>query len=159
MIHRQPALLRPLPTALRTTLLAMLLAGGLLLLAACGKEGMPQPRDTAKAFTWKSVTAKESGNCIIFTGLFEGAHENLDQIRLELASVNGPEDCPECPFVPKEIVFFSKQEAGYNDSLGEIRFSYCPKKAPAYRWRLSGVSIFNSIPHSISSVRVIVMDQ
>lgn len=152
MIHRSPALLlRPL--------LAVLLASSVLLLAACGKEGMPQPRNTAKTFAWKNVTAKESGNCIIFSGIFEGAHENLDQIRLELASVNGPEDCPECPFVPKEIVFFSKQEAGYNDALGEIRFSYCPKKAPAYRWRLAGVSIFNSIPHSISPVRILVTDQ
>ena len=126
----------------------------LVLLPGCGKKDMPVPNDPARNFSWEQVDASKSGNCLALSGKFTGAYENLDSLRLELAPVSGPEDCPGCPFVPKEILYFSRSEAGFNQDTGAIGFSYCPKPAAAYRWRLTGISIFNRLPHTVSHVGI-----
>lgn len=138
------------PFALLILLLALSAAG-------CGKKGLPQPRDNSKSFTWKEVEAKPVGDCLAFTGSFDGAYENFDGIRLELAPLNSPSDCPGCPFVPKEVTEISSRDAGFNRSTGTLGFSYCPQKAKAYRWRLAGISIFNRLPHATMTDRLLVV--
>ena len=129
----------------------------LLLLAGCGKTGFPQPQDPSKSFHWTEVEAKIVGNCSAFTGSFEGEYRNFDGIRLEIARLNGPEDCPGCPFVPQEVAELSPNDAGFDRKAGAIAFSYCPQKAAAYRWRLAGISIFNRLPHTTMSDRLLVV--
>ena len=130
----------------------------LLLFTGCGKTGYPQPQDPSKNFSWKDVDAKVVGSCLAFTGSFEGQYQNFDGIRLEIARLNGPEDCPGCPFVPQEITEISPKDAGFDRKDGSIAFSYCPQqKAKAYRWRLAGISIFNRLPHAIMIDRLIVV--
>lgn len=123
----------------------------------CGKTGYPQARDEARNFSWQEVEAKMVGRCIAFTGSFEGAHQYFDGIRLELDSVSGPEDCPGCPFIPDEITELSPKEAGFDPATGSIAFSYCPQPAPAYRWRLAGISAFNRLPHATMVDRLLVV--
>ncbi len=130
-----------------------------LLLSACGKKGRPVPKDPARNFTWQSLEATPSGNCLAFSGTLAGAYSNLESLRLEIAPVTGADDCPGCPFVPKEVISLSRDEAGFNQENGGIGFSYCPKPAPAHRWRLAGVSTFNRLPHNISPVKMTIMDQ
>ncbi len=131
----------------------------LCLAAGCGKKGMPQPADTSKSFQWKEVQAKAVGNCMAFTGSFSGAYRNFDGVRLEIAGVNGPEDCPGCPFVPKEVVELSPAEAGFDKDKGTIAFSYCPIKAKAQRWRIAGISVYNRLPHTVSLEQMLVMEK
>lgn len=134
-------------------LLCFVIAG----IQGCGKKGFPQPQDASKSFTWKEVEAKAVGNCLAFTGSFEGAYENFDGIRLEIAPLNGPDDCPGCPFVPKEVTEISPRDAGFDRKTGTVAFSYCPQKGNAYRWRLAGISIFNRLPHAVMIDRLIVV--
>ncbi len=131
-------------------LLCLLLPAGL----GCGKRGDPEPRDQARAFSWSETEATLTGKCLTFTGTLQGAYNNLDSIRLETAPVRGPEDCPGCPFVPREIITFSPAGAGFNRNTGTITLTYCPGPAMAYRWRLIGVSVYNSLPHAVSPVRL-----
>ena len=141
----------------KTTLLCLVLFSSLLV--ACGKEGMPKPRPSLRDFAWQDVSAEKQGDCLVFTGTFEGAHQNLDQIRLELAPLDNEQNCATCPFLPREIVLFSTRQAHYDQSIGRISFSYCPQKSPAYRWRLTGLSIYSKIPHSVSPIKVTVMEE
>jgi hypothetical protein len=123
-------------------------------LTACGKKGPPEPRDSSKTFRWAEVNADMNGPCLGFSGSLEGAYGNLDSVRMELAPVNGPEDCPGCPFVPRETALFSPSEADFNPGTGELAFAYCPAPAMAYRWRLIGISIYTSLPHAVSAVKM-----
>ena len=129
-----------------------------LMTLSCGKPGMPVPKDPSRNFTWKDIIAAPVNNCISFSGTIEGAYRNLEGVRLELAPVNGPEDCPGCPFVPKEILDFTRNEVGLNMETGEFGFSYCPGKAKAYRWRLAGVNSYNRLPHALTSVQLLLME-
>ncbi len=135
----------------------LLLLFCLFLASACGKEGLPQPQDASRTFSWEEVNAKPTGNCLTFTGKLTGAYDHFNGIRLETAPVNGPDDCPGCPFVPKEIVAFTPAQSGFNPDTGEIVLAYCPQPALSHRWRIIGVDVYNSLPHAVSTVRLTVM--
>ena len=141
--------------------LAAILSGiciTLHLLNGCGKTGLPQAQDESRSFAWKEVNAGNIGRCIAFTGGFTGAYQYFDGIRLEIDSISGPEDCPGCPFVPDDVAEISPKDAGFNAKDGSIAFSYCPQPAPAYRWRLAGISAFNRLPHATMIDRRLVVN-
>ena len=125
-------------------------------LVACGKKGDPEPRDASRSFSWAEVQATMAGKCLAFSGKLQGAYGNLDGVRLELSAVGGPDDCPGCPFVPREVYVFSAKDAGFNQRDGSVGFSYCPGAGQAYQWRLIGMSIYNSLPHAVSPVQTTV---
>jgi hypothetical protein len=138
-------------------LLTLICLLGAFLLAGCGKKGFPQPQDVSQMFSWKEVDAKAVGDCLAFTGALEGEYRNFDGIRLEISRLNGPEDCPGCPFVPQEVTELSAREAGFDRESGEIAFSYCPQRALAYRWRLAAVSLHTRLPHAAMPDRLLVV--
>jgi hypothetical protein len=135
----------------------ILLSAALLVSLGCGRSGMPRPADESKNFSWKEVSAKPAGDCVVFEGSFEGAYEHFDGIRLEIAGISGPDDCPGCPFVPGEITELSARDAGFNPADGSLGFSYCPRKAGAYRWRLAGISRYNRLPHATMVDRLLII--
>ncbi|MDL2316688.1 hypothetical protein LJC59_06370 [Desulfovibrio sp. OttesenSCG-928-A18] len=147
---KPPYFARPLPAVLA---LVMLLG-----LGACGKTGFPEPQDPSRSFAWKEVNAKVIGRCLAFTGSFEGAYENFGGLRLEIAGLDGPDECPGCPFVPEETNEISPREAGFDRNSGSIAFSYCPQKARAYRWRLAGISVYSRLPHATMVDRLVVVE-
>lgn len=129
------------------------------LLSGCGKTGYPAPPDDSRAFAWKEVSAKMAGRCIAFSGSFSGAYENFDGIRVELDILKGPDDCPGCPFTAEEVAEISPSKAGFSRSAGTVGFSYCPQVAPAYRWRLAGISRYSRMPHAIMNDRLLVVPE
>ena len=144
-------------TFLARTATPLLLCFCLFLAAACGKEGLPQPQDDSRTFSWETTSARITGQCLTFIGKLKGAYGNFNGIRLEVAQVNGPEDCPGCPFVPREILNFSPSQSGFDSDTGSITLTYCPKTAPAYRWRLIGMNAYVSLPHAVSPVKMTVV--
>lgn len=149
---------RPLSSlAVRTGLLSLLCLA-LLVAVACGKKGYPVPRDSSRSFSWKEVEVKAIGSCLAFSGSFEGAFENFDGVRLEVAPLSGPEDCPGCPFVAQDVMEFSPKDAGFDRKTGTMSFSYCPQPANAYRWRIAGISIFNRLPHATMNDRIVIIN-
>lgn len=139
--------------------IGLLLCVGALSSASCGKKGMPVPKDSSRSFAWKEVKAKVVGKCLAFEGSFEGAYQNFDGIRIEISQVNGPDDCPGCPFVAKEVTEFSPKETGFDPNTGAVSFAYCPQPANAYRWRLAGISKFNRLPHATMTDRISIVNQ
>ena len=111
--------------------LAALFLFRVLVTVACGKKGDPEPRDPSKSFSWAETSATMAGKCLAFTGKLQGAYGNLDEVRLELSAVGGPDDCPGCPFVPREVYTYSPQDVGFSARDGSIGFSYCSGPAPA----------------------------
>ena len=128
----------------------------LYLLNGCGKAGTPVPKDESRSFAWESTEASMAGRCIAFTGQLSGAYRYFDGVRLEIATLNGPEDCPGCPFVPTEITELSTRDVGFNAKDGSIAFSYCPQTANAYRWRLAAISVFSRMPHATMTDRFLI---
>lgn len=143
-------------TQTRRTAAAFLGAVLILSAAACGKSGYPQPADGSKSFAWEAVDAKMAGPCIAFTATLSGQHRYFDGVRLELEGLSGPDDCPGCPFVPGEVTEFSAKDAGYNPDTGNIAFTYCPRPAQAYRWRLAGISVYSRLPHAVMNDRMLI---
>lgn len=127
-----------------------------LAMAACGKRGNPVPNDPSKTFSWKEATATMAGKCIAFAGTLEGAYGNLDAIRMEISPVGDGEDCPGCPFVPRETHMFSPLDAGFNSRDGSLGFSYCPSRGDVWQWRLIGISVYSSLPHAVSNIGTVV---
>ncbi len=150
------------PAKARTPLLKIILLALLLAViagfgASCGKKGDPEPQDLSKAFTWKEDSASSVNYCFVFSGALDGAYGNLDHLRLELAAVSGPEDCPGCPFVPGEIQVLTPAEAGFDSINGTVSFTYCPKQSPAYRWRVSAINIHKNLPFAATQEQMLIM--
>jgi hypothetical protein len=128
-----------------------------LLLSGCGKTGYPQAADGDTSFTWLESGAAPAGRCVSFTGKLSGALRNFGGIRLELEGLNSAADCPGCPFVADEAAELSPADAGFNDANGEIGFSYCPRPAAAYRWRMIAMSSLNRLPHAVMTDRLLIV--
>ena len=133
------------------------LLGVAILATGCGKTGMPKPKDGSESFEITSTEATPSKNCLTISGLVTGAFRNLDALRLEVSAINGPEDCPGCPFVPSEVEQLSRKDINLNLEDGSFGFTYCPQKAPAYRWRVAGISKYNTIPNSVTFDKMVIM--
>jgi hypothetical protein len=128
-----------------------------LLFSACGKTGYPQAADGDLSFTWLESGAAPAGRCASFTGKLGGAFQNFGGIRLELEGLNSTADCPGCPFVADEAAELSPVDAGFNSTSGEIGFSYCPRPAAAYRWRMIAMSTLNRLPHAVMTDRLLIV--
>ncbi|MDR2605070.1 MAG: hypothetical protein LBC55_06940 [Desulfovibrio sp.] len=128
-----------------------------LLFSACGKTGYPQAADGELSFTWLESGAAPAGRCASFTGKLGGALQNFGGIRLELEGLNSTADCPGCPFVADEAAELSPADAGFNSTSGEIGFSYCPRPAAAYRWRMIAMSTLNRLPHAVMTDRLLIV--
>lgn len=139
------------------TLLSLLVL--LALATACGKKGFPQPDDPERKFTIAAVEARAEGHCLVIQAQFEGAYGNIEELRLDLEGSSLEDACLPCPFVPNETEFFSRHDVTFDIQTGALSFSYCPKPADIYRWRLSGISRFSSIPHAQSAVTVTQMKE
>lgn len=149
-------------TMRRWPLLPLLLMLGLALaltLAGCGKKGMPQPKDKAELFSWKSASATgTSNNCLAVQGELQGNVSNVEAIFLELQTMDSAESCPGCPFTPNETTSYAPQVTGGADSKARLSITYCPqRKASVYRWRLVGRSVYAVFPHELSPVQTVVM--
>lgn len=124
----------------------------LALLVACGKKDFPQPNDPERNFTIAAANARPHDNCLIVEAQLAGAYTNLEQVRLDVEVLDLENACIECPFVPTETEFLSRRDMTFDVQTGRLSFAYCPQKADIYRWRLSGISRFSSIPHAQSAV-------
>lgn len=137
-------------------LAAFLLAG----LAACGKKGPPTPRQATRSFVWQEVniTPNVSGKCLEVNALMSGVYRNMESLVLELAAVNGEEDCPGCPFLATERHEIKSLTNVFDPNKGTVVFGYCPREeALSYRARLIGVNVFDSTRHEISPEQLVVM--
>ena len=135
---------------------------GLILLLAltavgCGKIGNPSPAKSPDVFDFAASSAASSGNCLVIQGTISGAAANLEYMGLELAPLSGPDDCPGCPFNPRESTEFNDTDIQL-DANGRFTFSYCPDlAAPMYRWRLVGKNVHRGMPYVLTNPRVVVM--
>lgn len=141
-------------------IICVALLGLLLICAACGKVGDPQPRQNSRSFVWQEVRVTPVNNCLDIRAAMSGVYGNLHSVRLELDGVSGPDDCPACPFHPSETYVLEDLKQSFNSSTGELHFSYCPREtAPLYRYRLIGINIFDTSQHAISPEGFVSMQQ
>lgn len=146
------------PAKARLCLLLFTLAAAACLLSACGKTGNPRPREISRSFVWQSVEAAPAGGCLDIYGVMSGVYGNLDEVVLELAEVINGQDCPGCPFIPKEQIRVRNLGETFNSTTGELRFSYCPTlPADAYRLRLVGINVFDTSRHAVSKEIFVTM--
>lgn len=141
------------------TFTGLILLLGLPLLVSCGKTGLPQANDPKRNFAWETIEAKPYNKCLAFEGQLSGAYQYLDRVRLELAPIDSPADCPGCPFLPKDDVLLTPKEAGLNMGDGTVTFSYCPRPAKAYRWQVSGISRYSRVPNAVSNDQITLFEE
>ncbi len=97
---------------------------------------------------------------LILQGAISGNINNVESIRLDLAPVNGPEDCPGCPFNPREYAEFSAADIQLDTQSGRFAFSHCPGiSALSYRWRLVGKNAYSGLPYVLTNPRMTVMSR
>lgn len=140
----------------RILLLGMMLC--LPLLAGCGKYGDPQPRQASRSFVWQEVNITPIANCLEVQAVMSGVYNNLESVLLEIDPVNGPEDCPGCPFEPSESYTQEKNSKVFNPNRGTLHFTYCPRqKGAAYRARIVGINVFDTSRHAVSGEHMVIM--
>jgi hypothetical protein len=136
------------------------------LLTACGKYGDPQPEKSMRSFDWEKVNITPAyvnlsapvNDCLDVTALMTGVYTNLDSVILELANIDKPEDCSDCPFRPTESYILDNLSQAFNRQSGTLNFSYCPgKQSKAYRARIIGTNIYNTARHAVSPEQMVVM--
>ncbi len=127
-------------------------------LGGCGKSGMPLPKKTQDTFTITDQALSPMGDCLVASGTVSGAIRNVELLTLELAPIGAYDDCPGCPFVPREYGEFTASGARLDAETGRFLFSFCPASAaPMYRWRLVGRNVFPGLPFAETTPRVMVM--
>ena len=127
-------------------------------LSACGVAGQPKPRRAAQDFTLHNVLAVQAGSCMVAHGTAQGVIANVDRIDMELAPIQGPEDCPGCPFNALEHETFTPADANLNMETGVFLITYCPVlKADSYRWRLVGRNVYPGLPYVVTAPQILVM--
>ncbi|MDR2891944.1 MAG: hypothetical protein LBV80_02505 [Deltaproteobacteria bacterium] len=136
-----------------------LLLAILFTLPACGVKGDPKPRQSSRSFVWQEVTITSAGACLDVNAVMSGVYTNLSAVMLELSEVNGPQDCPGCPFLPSETYTVDNFDRLFNRQNGTLRFSYCPRTptAMSYRARLIGANVFDSSRHAVSPEQTVAM--
>ncbi len=90
-------------------------------LPACGIKGDPKPRQSSRSFVWQEVGITPAGSCLDVNAVMSGVYGNLSGVMLELSGVNGPEDCPGCPFLPSETYTVDNFERLFNQQNGTSR--------------------------------------
>ncbi|MCC8194759.1 MAG: hypothetical protein LIP28_08965 [Deltaproteobacteria bacterium] len=143
-------------------LLPVVCLTGLLILTAlcggCGKSGMPSPKKTQDTFTITGPALSPMGDCLVARGTAQGAIRNVEYITLEISPIQSYDDCPGCPFVPRESGEFAASDIQLDPQSGQFMFSYCPaERAPMYRWRLVGRNVFRGLPFATTTPQVMVM--
>lgn len=129
-------------------------------LGGCGKSGMPSPKKTQDTFSITGQALSPMGDCLVARGTVNGAIQNVEFITLELAPIESYDDCPGCPFVPREYGEFTEYDAQLDAKTGQFMFSFCPaSSAPMYRWRLVGKNAFRGLPFATTPPQVMVMPQ
>ncbi|MDR0826501.1 MAG: hypothetical protein LBN33_01295 [Desulfovibrio sp.] len=129
-----------------------------LAVVACGKTGYPTPSDQSQAFSWQEAKAVAVGECIAFSGKLAGSYQNFKGLRLELDGLRDPEECPGCPFVADEVTELAPADAGFNPTTGDLGFSYCPRNAQAFRWRMNARNVFNNLANASTLERLLIMN-
>ncbi len=152
MIHKMTTYTRAFMLCCLTLAMGIALAG-------CGKMGDPKPVKSQDTFEFAAFSASGANNCLVLQGAVSGNIANVEAIGLDLAPVTGPEDCPGCPFNPREYAEFSPTDAQLDAQSGRFAFSYCPGgiSAPAYRWRLVGKNVYHGLPYVLTNPRMTVM--
>ena len=131
-----------------------------MLLGGCGKTGMPSPKKTQDTFTIVDHSLSAAGDCVVAKGTAKGAIQNVEYLVLEVAPIQSYDDCPGCPFVPRETGEFTAADAQIDLQSGQFLFSYCPSvEAPMYRWRLVGKNVFRGLPYASTTPQVMVIPQ
>lgn len=156
-LNNQTPLVKMRPAIRYGLLLALIALLGMA--SACGKKGYPQPDDPERKFSIAAAEARVEGHCLIIQAQLEGAYANIEALRLDIEGSSLEKSCLPCPFVPNETEFFSRHDVTFDIQTGALSFSYCPKPAEIYRWRLSGISRYSAIPHAQSAVNVTQMVQ
>lgn len=145
-------------SALRLMLFSLMLSA--LFLAACGKAGMPVPKKTQDTFTITGAGVTVMGKCLAANGTITGAVDNFDKIMIEVDPIQSYDDCPGCPFVPREYQEFSAPAAQFDVKTGQFMLSFCPaESAPMYRWRLVGKNVHLGLPHATTTPQVVIMQK
>ena len=144
--------------ALRFTLPLLMLTA--LFLAACGKAGMPVPKKTQDTFTITGASVAVMGQCLAASGTVTGAVDNFDRIMIEIDPIQSYDDCPGCPFVPKDFRDYPASDVQFDAKTGQFLLSFCPtESAPMYRWRLVGKNVYPGLPYATTTPQVVIMQK
>jgi hypothetical protein len=145
-------------SAARILVLGLLICLCPAALSACGKDGDPKPRQSTRSFVWQEVNITPIANCLEVRAVMSGVYNNLESVILEMDAVNGPEDCPGCPFSPGETYTQEKNSKVFDPNRGALHFTYCPRqKGAAYRARIVGVNVFDTSRHAVSAEHMVIM--
>lgn len=131
----------------------------LLVVAGCGKKGLPVPDYSQQMFSWRNVFAVMSEDgCISISGSVSGETRNLAFMVLDLEPLEA--SCAGCPFVAQESFRMDPADAWESPDGQTFRFVYCPAaRSDVYRWRLVGHNVFSSLPAVSTPVRTLGIGQ
>ncbi|KAB1443816.1 hypothetical protein [Pseudodesulfovibrio senegalensis] len=131
----------------------------LFLVSGCalGKKEWPSADKGEDTFTLSVINGQRSEGCLVVNVQVKGAVDRLAYVNVQFEPVgNEPgQGCPDCPFMPRRTMRFSRGDPGFDLEGNRLRISYCGlKPAMEYRFRIIGVNDLNTTAYTYTDIFV-----
>lgn len=132
-----------------STIILLLLIFFVISGCALGKKEWPSAVKSEDAFSLELMDGVRQDSCLMLTIAVKGATHRLWRATVQLEAVGGDdgEGCLGCPFVPRSIRVFSRDDKGFALQGSTLRLSICDlEPSKEYRFRVVGKSELSTSP-------------
>lgn len=124
---------------------------------ALGKKEWPAAKDSDDAFTLELIKADRQDKCLLLEVAIKGAANRLYRASVQYEVVGGSdgEGCIGCPFVPRDVVHFTRDQREFMMASKILKINLCNfDPAKEYRFRVAGKSELPTSPIVYTDVYV-----
>ncbi|QJB57719.1 hypothetical protein [Pseudodesulfovibrio sp. zrk46] len=122
---------------------------------ALGKKEWPSAVESEDTFTLKLMATAVQNNCIFMKVVVDGASHRLYRATIQYEYVGDGGGCVGCPFVPRDVVHFTRNQTEFDMSGNTLSLSLCGiDQDKEYRFRVAGKSELPASPIEYTDVYV-----
>ena len=122
---------------------------------ALGKKEWPVAQESEDRFSLKLLDGVRQDNCLLLDVAVSGAVQRLWRVTIQYESVGTGEGqgCSGCPFVPRTVKEFTRENQEFNLQGSILKLNLCGlEPGVEYRFRVVGTSELPSMPLESTAV-------
>lgn len=137
--------------------IVIIMAQFTLLGCALGKKEWPEPQASDDTFSLELIKADRQDACLVLEVAIKGAANRLYRASIQYEVVGGEdgEGCIGCPFVPRDVVHYTRDQREFMLASKILKINLCDlDPARNYRFRVAGKSELPTSPIVYTDVYV-----